>query len=314
VSNALFPRLRGLTWDVKKRPQWGTIIQTATSGREVRLTNRAYPIWEFEIAFDQLLDMQSGIAIAGPSSVSPAVAAAGNLPATTYYLQATWVGSFGESLPCPENTQAATASEVLTGVAPNGTPPAGATGWNVYVGAWSGGECLQNATPIGLSATWGEPTTGLIAGLPPPQPYTDFDLLNGFYGARQGAFDSFLLYDPTDNLAANVLIGTGDGTTTQFPLVANLGPLVQLQQNPIYPVAISVAGTPVTSGYSFGAPGTNGAGVVTFASAPASGHAITVPQYSYFYRVRFLRDEIEFNEFMQQRWELEQLELISVKL
>lgn len=56
MSNALFPTFRGLTWDVLKIPKFNTIIQTAASGREVRVTKRVDPVWEFEFNLSVLDD------------------------------------------------------------------------------------------------------------------------------------------------------------------------------------------------------------------------------------------------------------------
>ena len=54
MSNSVFPSLPGLTWDVKKRPQFRTIKQTTASGKEVRIALMSYPIWQFELSFELL--------------------------------------------------------------------------------------------------------------------------------------------------------------------------------------------------------------------------------------------------------------------
>jgi hypothetical protein len=56
MSNALLPTFRGLTWNVIKQPTFDTIIQTSASGREVRVTKRVNPIWEFEFTYSILDD------------------------------------------------------------------------------------------------------------------------------------------------------------------------------------------------------------------------------------------------------------------
>lgn len=45
----------------------------------------------------------------------------------------------------------------------------------------------------------------------------------GFFLAMRGSFDSFRFKDPDDYLVQNVHIGTGDGGTTEFPLVRSMG-------------------------------------------------------------------------------------------
>jgi hypothetical protein len=57
--------------------------------------------------------------------------------------------------------------ELLTVAAPS-SAPTGATGWNVYVSFTSGGEQLQNATPIALGTAWQMPARGLVTGVSPP--------------------------------------------------------------------------------------------------------------------------------------------------
>lgn len=53
--------------------------------------------------------------------------------------------------------------------------------------------------------------------------YNEFQQLLGFYNARQGAFDSFLFMDPSDNTVTSQSIGTGDGVTTVYPLTHAIG-------------------------------------------------------------------------------------------
>ncbi|MEO5331076.1 MAG: DUF2460 domain-containing protein [Magnetococcus sp. YQC-5] len=51
---AVFPSLPGLSWELKKTPEFRTSIQTASSGREQRGAFRAYPVWRFSLLFDWL--------------------------------------------------------------------------------------------------------------------------------------------------------------------------------------------------------------------------------------------------------------------
>ena len=311
MSNAIFPNLTGLTWDQKKRPTWGTIIQQATSGREVRVTNRALPLFEYELTYSYLQDLTAPSATS-PSSNTTTTVAGGSFPAATYYVQTTWITAQGESAPSAESTQAVTASHLLQ-VSPGGSVPAGATGWNAYVGFWSGGAVKQNATSIAAGSPWTQPAAGLVAGVAPPLAYTDLRALEGFYHQRQGAFDSFLYFDPGDAQATAQAIGTGDGVNTAFQLVSNYGGALLPQQNPIGPVGVFVSGVQQSSGYTLGAPGTSGAGVVTFGAAPGAAAPITAT-YGYLQRLRFKDDQVEFNEFLSNLWELRTLQLMSVKL
>jgi len=54
VSNVHFPALPGVTWDVKKTPNFSTLIQTAVSGREVRSALMTYPIYLWTLIYDYL--------------------------------------------------------------------------------------------------------------------------------------------------------------------------------------------------------------------------------------------------------------------
>ena len=53
-QSAIFPSLPGLSWELKKNPEFRTSIHTALSGREQRGAFRAYPIWWFNLLFDWL--------------------------------------------------------------------------------------------------------------------------------------------------------------------------------------------------------------------------------------------------------------------
>jgi uncharacterized protein (TIGR02217 family) len=54
MSNALFPALPGVTWDIKRRPTFSTLIQKSTSGREVRAALQPLPLDEWDLTYDIL--------------------------------------------------------------------------------------------------------------------------------------------------------------------------------------------------------------------------------------------------------------------
>lgn len=54
MSNQVFPALPGVTFPIVKRPQWSTSILTSASGKEVRLANYSYPLWQFDLPYDIL--------------------------------------------------------------------------------------------------------------------------------------------------------------------------------------------------------------------------------------------------------------------
>ncbi len=106
-------------------------------------------------------------ALSPPTNGALTETAGGTLSATTYYVQSTWVTAAGETLPSTETSLAVAANNVLNVAAP-GSPPTGATGWNVYVSTSTGPETKQNASPIAIGTPWVEPTSGLIAGTAVP--------------------------------------------------------------------------------------------------------------------------------------------------
>jgi hypothetical protein len=56
MSNVLFPNLPGLTWEVKRKPRFQTLVQTSANGYSVRTPLLADPLWEFTCAFEFLRD------------------------------------------------------------------------------------------------------------------------------------------------------------------------------------------------------------------------------------------------------------------
>ena len=153
--------------------------------------------------------------------------------------------------------------------------------------------------------------------------FTELQTLLGFYLRRQGAFDSFLYDDTTDNAVTGQAIGTGDGSIKTFQLVRSFGgwvdPIYEIKSSPA-PV-ISVAGSTIASNlYTIGYVAS---GALTFTNAPANGAAITA-DFSYYWRVRFLEFSDPsmsgsgssgdgFTNFMSRLWELSQLSMVSAR-
>ena len=116
-----------------------------------------------------------------------------NLAAQTYFVIVTFTGVGGESGPSPESSIAITGSsqsgangttDKLLIVEPPSSPPAGATGWNVYVATASGDEQLQ-ASIVGFSTNW-QQTGGLFQGSPPPLIGTAGFFANGYITFTSG--------------------------------------------------------------------------------------------------------------------------------
>ena len=133
--------------------------------------------------------------------------------------------------------------------------------------------------------------------------------LAGFYNARQGAFDTFLFNDPDDNTVTLQALGTGNAVTTQFQLVRSFGgnvePVWDTNSSPLIYVngILKTFGTDYTIGLT---------GLITFTVAPGAGLAVAWTG-TYYWRCRFLKDNLSFQQFMRQLWTLRSLEFITVK-
>jgi len=196
VSNAVFPTLPGLTWDIKRSPEFKTTIVTGADGGETRIGNWVYPLWHWKLTYEFLRD---------------------------------------------------------------------------------------DATD-------------------------ELRTLLGFFLARSGRLDDFLLLDPDDCEVTGQVIGVGDGTTATFQCARELGgyaePVTVLRENPV----IYLGGVRRTAGWSVGLT----TGLVTFAPVPARGTVITA-DLSYYWRVRFDMDMAEFNQFAEKLWDLQECSLVSVR-
>lgn len=57
----IYPTIRGLAFPVKRIPTWDTLVQQGSSGREVRLSYWANPIWHWELKYNYLKDNQGDL-------------------------------------------------------------------------------------------------------------------------------------------------------------------------------------------------------------------------------------------------------------
>lgn len=137
--------------------------------------------------------------------------------------------------------------------------------------------------------------------------------LLGFFNEHYGAFDSWRFNDPDDNTVTVQAFGTGDGTTTQFQLVRTRGgfvePVTEINTIKIFKNGVEQKNL---------APPTppvwilSSTGVVTFTTAPAAGAALTWTG-TFYWRCRFLDDQITASKFVTLIWEMKKLEFLSVK-
>lgn len=158
---------------------------------------------------------------------------------------------------------------------------------------------------------------------------TGLETLVGFFLARGGQFDDFLLNESDltqrqeDSVFTGQPIGMGDGVTVTFQLVRNVGGFLEACQNPANQSAtVYVNGVRKTQGTDY----TISMGLVTFTAAPANGAAITA-DFIFLHRVRFdegtarssssassgTREGIEFSNFYFNLYECKEVQLVSVR-
>ena len=137
--------------------------------------------------------------------------------------------------------------------------------------------------------------------------YQELQQLMGFFLARQGQFDTFLFQDPTDCLVASQVIGVGDGTTTAFTLVRDLGGWIEPIGAAANTPAVTVGGVP-TTGWTIAG------NVLSFTSPPAAGATIQVANLQFYFVCRFMDDVHEYENFMDQLWGLKSCKFTSVKV
>ena len=128
---------------------------------------------------------------------------------------------------------------------------------------------------------------------------------------RNGNYDSLLVYDVNKNQVTGQLIGQDDNVIQDFQVSA-----VRAERR-----ATSLPSTAWTQ-RSHGHPGDhsrrevgerfNANGSCTSRHRPGFGTTITA-DFGYFWRCRFLDDTVEFSNFMNQLFEVQQVNLQSVR-
>ncbi|MDR3508436.1 MAG: DUF2460 domain-containing protein [Caulobacteraceae bacterium] len=126
-----------------------------------------------------------------------------------------------------------------------------------------------------------------------------------FFNAAQGQYGSWLLLDPSDNYDSGVQFATGDGVSRSFQLARTLNSAIE----PVYAV---YAPTILDNGAAAGSYAIGANGVVTFATAPAAGHALTWSGYFY-YLCRFSQDDMTFQQIVNLLWAGDSLKITSLR-
>lgn len=119
--------------------------------------------------------------------------------------------------------------------------------------------------------------------------------LLAFFNQQQGNVIPFWLdAGPGFDSVTAQAIGTGDGTTTTFQLLRSYGGFSEPVAAAFGTTTAYVAGTAASA--TFNSPSD---GYVTFATAPASGAAITWTG-NYYFQCRFAKGTAEFDQFLYQ--------------
>jgi uncharacterized protein (TIGR02217 family) len=140
-------------------------------------------------------------------------------------------------------------------------------------------------------------------------PSTELRTLINFVNVHRGAWDTFLFDDITDDSVTGTVLGTGDGVLTTAQLVRRLIPSgfnEPITAPKVSTLIVYLNGTP-TGGYTVD----SNTGIITFSSPPGAGVVITA-DLNYYYRVRFVDDGQDFEEFFHNFWEVKQLKMVSV--
>lgn len=152
----------------------------------------------------------------------------------------------------------------------------------------------------------------------------EWQRLVGFFNRHWGQFDSFLYPDPEDASVTAHPFGTGDGTTVAFQLQRTMVPATYRSSPLVFWPTITDGFEPITNTnsapliYVDGVLKTittdytiNGAGLVTFVSAPANTKPLTWTG-TYYKKVRFATDQLETRRIVTQIWESRTVELVQV--
>lgn len=136
--------------------------------------------------------------------------------------------------------------------------------------------------------------------------WQEVQALAGFFMARGGRLDDFLLYDADDQTVTAQQFGTGDGASTDFALTASI-------MGYAMPVGYGTPSNVKNSGVTTTAYSLLSNRIIRFNTAPTAG-APLLWTGTQAYRVRFDVDEIsDLRKFMAGFWSTGQINLITRK-
>lgn len=140
-------------------------------------------------------------------------------------------------------------------------------------------------------------------------PNSVYQYMLGFYLAMGGQGGDFLYLDPNDNQVTKHFVGVGDGVTQNYQLIRSIGQGTDIVQNPGYnPSPTMYINNQENDGWTMGANG-----IIQWDGIPPNGGIITWSG-SFYYRVRFDDDGLDFDQMMDKIWTLQSIKLKSVIL
>jgi len=321
VGPDLFPMLPGLSWSLMKSPQAGqTVIQRSVSGKERRLSLRSAgnPIWTYTLTYEVLRAAKGlGINVLGRYGYSGQVMRPASLYDSGALTENEWAvlaGFFLRQNGAGREWLYDDWNDNTVGLYQFGQgEPNGRYLWQTtFNAAWqaqfpSAPLLFWDQTPYGLRSL------GTFAGIPVAQGFLD---TNGLISVTPAPALARPLYitSMTATQSGQPLLGEqfglGDGHTTQFQLARMFGGVRDGVPVPIK----DLNGTPkiwVNGVVPVPAPVVDGNGMVTFSSAPAL-NAVLSWSGKYYYRMRFLNDSDEFEEFAYNLYAAKKIEAVSV--
>jgi hypothetical protein len=226
---------------------------------------------------------------------------------TEDWQQGDWVNGLRVNTPPPAPTPPPTPPAFET------FPTLAALGWSVHI-------------KPRFSTLTAEHVSGReVRGLAYANPYFDIELtyevlrlasasaelqeIAGFFEAMSGADTPFWFAPPSLSGVTGQAIGTGDGSTTVFPLQASIGPWTGPVNGTSGVSAVYLNGVSQASAWSVSA---GYAPAITFTTAPSAGVTITA-DFGALWLCRFADDVQDFEEFMVQLFELRTLRLMTVR-
>lgn len=314
MSSVVFPVFPGLAWSVSKGPSWKTLVQTASSGKQVALGLWTNPIWKFALKFEYLQANQIYNSIGQVPSSSAILQVAPNLLTNDMFSLAGFInGRMGQydtwlfddptdnvivqqylgTAVTGANTQFQAVrqigefTETIQNL--NGTPTSAPTMWLPSTTYSSGAQVIPSLT--GMRTQAGRLFNGMVwQGLGWP----NYFAASGSGTLISGANEPYWRSAPY--AGATLIDGNITWTNQGVPTIVYTGP-TSGSLTAVSPSAYGISST----------------GLITFSSGLSANTQVYLTSGMYF-RCRFDVDEYNFEEFMSRFWNFNKLSFNSVKL